>query len=254
MIYRKRGDKLKRFWDWIKNEETAERTLRLDGRIAEYSWWDDEVTPTEFRQELYGEKNLGDITVWINSPGGDVFAGAQIYNMLKEYPYKVNTQIDGLAASAASVIAMAGDEIRMTPVSMLMIHNPWSIALGDSYEMERMKKTLDEVKESIINSYVLKTKLSRVKISHMMDEETWMSSGKAVELGFADKIIYTDAETGDIFTDLKQGVIFNRASIINPMEAFIKKVKRENEAKTPPDRIENKTSIETLRKRLFLIK
>ena len=134
----------------------------------------------------------GDITVWINSPGGDCVAAAQIYNMLKDYPGKVTVKIDGIAASAASVIAMAGDKTYVSPVSMLMIHNPSTIAMGDHAEMQKAIEMLDEVKESIINAYVLKTGLSRARLSHLMDAETWMNANTAIELGFADGLITRD--------------------------------------------------------------
>ncbi len=134
----------------------------------------------------------GDISVWINSPGGDCIAAAQIYNMLKEYPGHVTVKIDGLAASAASVIAMAGDEVLMSPVSMMMIHNPATMAFGDHAEMQKAIEMLDEVKESIINAYVIKSGLSRAKLSHLMDAETWMNANKAVELGLADGILERD--------------------------------------------------------------
>ena len=183
--------KTKKFWKWrnLAGTETApaERTLFLNGTIAEESWFDDDVTPQLFKDEL--NSGTGDITVWINSPGGDCVAAAQIYNMLTAYNGKVTVKIDGIAASAASVIAMAGDTILVSPVSMLMIHNPATIAYGDHAEMQKAIDMLSEVKESIINAYVLKTGLSRARLSHLMDAETWMDANKAVELGFADGII-----------------------------------------------------------------
>lgn len=165
----------------------TERILELNGTIAEESWFDDDVTPQLFKDEL--NAGSGDITVWINSPGGDCVAAAQIYNMLSNYKGKVTVKIDGIAASAASVIAMAGDTVLVSPVSMLMIHNPATIAWGDHAEMQKAIDMLSEVKESIINAYVLKTGLSRPKLSHLMDAETWMDANKAVELGFADEIM-----------------------------------------------------------------
>ena len=183
--------KTKKFWNWkkVKNQETGaeERVLELSGTIAEDSWFDDDVTPQLFKDEL--NSGTGDITVWINSPGGDCVAAAQIYNMLSNYKGKVTVKIDGIAASAASVIAMAGDTVLVSPVSMLMIHNPATIAWGDHAEMQKAMDMLSEVKESIINAYVLKTGLSRPKLSHLMDAETWMDANKAVELGFADEIM-----------------------------------------------------------------
>ena len=139
----------------------------------------------------------GDVTVWINSPGGDCVAAAQIYNMLKDYNGNVTIKIDGIAASAASVIAMAGSTVLMSPVSMLMIHNPMTVAMGNVKDMEKAIEMLDEVKESIINAYHLKTGMSRAKISHLMDSETWMNAYKAVELGFADDILFRNEEKND---------------------------------------------------------
>jgi ATP-dependent Clp protease protease subunit len=124
-------------------------------------------------------------------------AAAQIYNMLSEYPGKVTVKIDGLAASAASVIAMAGDTVMMSPVSMMMIHNPATVAWGDHTEMQKAIELLDAVKESIINAYVMKSGLSRARLSHLMDAETWMDANKAVELGFADGILYAEDDAAD---------------------------------------------------------
>lgn len=169
---------MKKFWNW-KNRtvqdsgtggEITERVLELNGTIAEESWFDDDVTPQLFKEEL--NAGNGDITVWINSPGGDCVAAAQIYNMLTNYSGKVTVKIDGIAASAASVIAMAGDAVLVSPVSMMMIHNPATIAWGDSAEMQKAVAMLDEVKESIINAYEIKTGLDRKKLSKLMDAET----------------------------------------------------------------------------------
>lgn len=180
---------MNKFWNWTvtDNDEKTERILTLSGVIAEESWFDDEVTPKIFRDELMSGE--GDITVWINSPGGDCIAAAQIYNMLLEYKGNVTIKIDGIAASAASVVAMAGNKVIMSPVSMLMIHNPMTMAAGDTTEMKKAISMLTEVKESIINAYELKTGMNRDKIAKLMDAETWMDANKAIELGFADEIL-----------------------------------------------------------------
>lgn len=182
----------RKFWNWVKNEGELEtsRTLFLSGEISDETWYGDEVTPQLFKDEL--NSGQGDITVWINSPGGDVFAAAQIYNMLKEYTGNVTVRIDSLAASAASVIAMAGNTVEMSPVAMMMIHNPSTIAFGEAKDMEKTIGMLAEVKESILNAYEAKTGLNRVKLSHMMDDESWFNAKKALELGFADKIMFAD--------------------------------------------------------------
>lgn len=177
-----------KFWNWTtRKEEPSERVLLISGVIAEESWLDDQVSPQQFKEEL--EKGEGDITVWINSPGGDCIAAAQIYNMLLSYKGTVTVKIDGIAASAASVIAMAGTKIMMSPVSMLMIHNPMTMVAGDKTEMEKAIAMLSEIKESIINAYEIKTKMTREAIAKLMDAETWMDATKAVELGFADDIL-----------------------------------------------------------------
>lgn len=182
----------KKFWNWLsaKDEtglETQERVLEINGEIASESWLEDDVTPKLFKSEL--NEGVGPITIWLNSPGGDCIAASQIYTMLMDYPYEVNVKIDGLAASAASVIAMAGTRVYMAPTAMMMIHNPMTLAYGNTGDMSKAIEMLDEVKESIINAYEIKTDLSRAKISHLMDEETWMNAAKAKELGFIDEIL-----------------------------------------------------------------
>ena len=211
---------MKKFWNWksrkirdqASGEEVTERVLFLNGTIAEESWFDDDVTPALFKQEL--DSGSGNITVWINSPGGDCVAAAQIYNMLMDYKGDVTVKIDGIAASAASVIAMAGTKVLMSPVSMMMIHNPATIAFGDTAEMQKAINMLAEVKESIMNAYEIKTGMSRAKISHLMDAETWMDAHKAMELGFADEIMQRaeeDVEAPDV------SMMFSRAAVTNSL-------------------------------------
>ena len=202
---------MKRFWNWVRNEgNPQERTLRLEGAIAEESWLDDEITPKVFRQELFAGD--GPITVWINSPGGDCVAAAQIYNMLMDYPHDITVKVDGIAASAASVIAMAGTRVIMTPVSLMMIHNPLTVAMGDSEEMRKAIQLLDEVKESILNAYEIKTGMSRARLSHLMDGETWMNAKKALELGFCDEIAYQPNAGPDAPED---SFTFSRRAVTN---------------------------------------
>ena len=158
------------------------------------------------------------MVVWINSLGGDCFAASRIYNLLKEYSGKVTVKVDGIAASAASVIAMAGDTVYVSPVSILMIHNPLTSAFGNVQDMQKAIEMLDSVKDSIINAYRLKTGLTNSKISHLMDNETWMDAYKAVELGFADKVLYADGEekNEDEEEALKaSAMLFSRREISN---------------------------------------
>ena len=226
-------------------EEVTERILFLNGTIAEESWFDDDVTPQLFKEEL--NQGNGNITVWINSPGGDCVAAAQIYNMLIDYKGDVTVKIDGIAASAASVIAMAGTKVLMSPVSMLMIHNPMTIAFGNKGEMEKAISMLDEVKESIINAYEIKTGMSRAKLSHLMDSETWMDAHKAVELGFADDILKR-SDTTDIEVP-QVSMMYSKAQVVNSlMDKIASKCKIENK--------ETNTGVKAdeLMDRLFLMK
>lgn len=226
----------KKFWNWVEDKDG--RTLYLDGVIAEDTWFGDEVTPKQFKEELLS--GTGDIAVWINSPGGDVFAASQIYNMLMDYKGKVTVKIDGIAASAASVIAMAGSEVLMSPVSMMMIHNPMTVAFGDVEEMGKAIAMLDEVKESIINAYELKTGLSRAKLARLMNEESWFNAKKAIELGFADHILFAGEEEGRPKTE---AVLFRKMVAVNSLLG-----------KLPRDEKPQGTDVSIFDKRLNLLK
>lgn len=178
---------MKKFWKWKNQAEAEERVLELNGTIAEESWFGDDITPRMFKEELYS--GTGPITIWINSPGGDCIAASQIYSMLMDYKGEVTVKIDGIAASAASVIAMAGTKVVIAPTALIMIHNPSTSSNGDHRDMSKTIEVLNEVKESIINAYEIKTGLSRAVLSHMMDAVTWMNANKAIELGFADEML-----------------------------------------------------------------
>lgn len=231
---------MNKFWNFIR-DDAGERVLRLDGAISDTTWFEDDVTPAKFREELNASD--GNISVWINSPGGDVFAASQIYNMLMDYHGgSVTVKIDGIAASAASVVAMAGETVEISPTGMIMIHNPSTFAWGDADEMKAVIKMLDEVKESIINAYEIKTSLPRDKISRLMDAETWLSAHKAVELGFADKILFAENQSEDDFS----AVAFSRMTVTNSLLGKIKRKK-----KAAPD---NRVDAAQLNKRLTLIR
>jgi len=228
-----------RFWNWVRDETTTERVLYLDGTIADESWWDDQITPRMFKDELLSSS--GDIVVWINSPGGDCIAASQIYTMLMDYKGNVTVKIDGIAASAASVIAMAGTEVLMAPTALMMVHNPLTIAIGDSEEMQKAIDMLAEVKQSIINAYQIKSGQSRAKLSHLMDCETWLNANKAIELGFADGILKDEkkrVQPDDVT------YAFSRRAVTNSLLNKVKpKIPKQN----------NGTPVESLEKRLSLI-
>lgn len=191
-----KSEEIKKFWNIANGNE-----IILDGYISETSWYEDEagITPKAFKKDL--ESLNGDITVSINSPGGDVFAASSIYSMIKEYKGKVTVKITGIAASAASVVAMAGDKVLINPTGYMMIHNPSMVAIGEKTDMEIAAKALDEIKEGIINAYAKKTGKERDEISKMMDNETWMSAQTAIEMRFADGVLYDDTQGDKKNTD-----------------------------------------------------
>ncbi|HEO4292759.1 TPA: Clp protease ClpP [Streptococcus agalactiae] len=232
---------MRKFWNFT--DEGGVRTLRIEGQIADETWFGDEVTPQQFKNDLIS--GTGDITLWINSPGSDVFAAAQIYNMLMDYQGDVHVIIDGLAASAASVIAMAGTTVSMSPVAMMMIHNPWTFAQGEAKDMAKVIEMLGEIKESIINAYELRTGLSRTKISHLMDSESWFNAKKAVELGFADKVLFEKEETPE--QDDQNSYTFSR--VIAAHDLVVKL-----QASLQPPKPQKSIPINQLEKRLNLLK
>ena len=203
----------RKFWNWIKNDAGGEeeRTLVLNGEISDETWYGDEVTPALFAKEL--NAGSGNITVWINSPGGDVYAAAQIYNMLMEYKGDVTVKVDALAASAASVIAMAGTTVLM----------------------------LDEVKEGIMNAYEIKTGIDRKKISHLMDAESWFNAKKAVELGFADGILHEGESTDGSEDAAMEGMMFSRTAVTNSL--LTKLIPKKPEAKVPIEQLEKRLQL-----------
>lgn len=230
---------MKKFWNWARDDNSGVRILYLDGVIAEESWFDDDVTPKAFKAELSAGE--GDIVIWLNSPGGDCIAASQIYTMLMDYKGKVTVKIDGIAASAASVIAMAGTTVLMAPTALMMVHNPLTVAIGDSEEMQKAIAMLSEVKESIINAYEIKTGQSRAKLSHLMDAETWLNAKKAIELGFADGIL--DDEKKRLQTE-DFTYAFSRRAVTNSLLDKVKPKLPKQQTGTP---------IESLEKRLSLI-
>lgn len=234
--------KNKKFWNWARDaDESGERVLYFDGEISDETWWGDEITPAMFKSELFSDK--GDITIWLNSPGGDCIAASQIYAMLMDYPHNVTVKIDGIAASAASVIAMAGTKVLMAPTALMMVHNPLTIAIGDTDEMQKAISMLDEVKESIINAYQVKTNQSRAKISHWMDAETWMNANKAIELGFADGVLEDSKRHQATPT-----YAFSRRAVTN---SLLDKVKTKEQPKPEPE--PQGVLAESLQQRLNLI-
>lgn len=215
-----------KFWKFISNKENPEDVeLRIDGEIVDddkiwlYEWFGVPATsPNIFRSELkeHAGKNL---TVWIDSWGGDCTAAAGIYNALKEHDGRVVVKVDGKAVSAGSIISMAGDEVFMSPVGIMMIHNPWTQMIGEAKDMNHAADVLNEFKDALITAYQIKTRRSRAKISKMMDDETWMSAKKALAEGFIDGILYSDGQQEATAEEVGNSFMFNRAAIQNSATA-----------------------------------
>lgn len=223
----------------------VDRVLELNGTIAEESWFDDDITPAMFKDELFS--GSGPITIWINSPGGDCIAAIQIYSMLMDYKGDVTVKIDGIAASAASVIAMAGTKVLMAPTALMMIHNPATAAFGDHEDMQKAIEMLSEVKESIINAYEIKTGLSRAKLSHLMDAETWMNAHKAMELGFSDGVLEDEKK----FVAPEEAYAFSSKAVATAlMNKIVGKAKSEPAEPAKPEG----RSVDELKERLATIK
>ena len=184
------------FWNLKNDAEIPEDgVLDIDGEIvAEPGWFTgpDACIASDFRKALKGVKN---VTVHINSPGGDVIAGAEIYSALREHSLNgegsVTVIVTGIAASAASIIAMAGDRILMHPVAYMMIHNPWMVAMGDAKELRKAAKVLDVIAEGLVSTYQARTGKDKEELEKMLANETWMSAATCVEEGFADEIYGT---------------------------------------------------------------
>jgi len=218
-----------KFWTFTNkssDEGTEEAELRIEGDIVsdDDSWLYElfgmpATSPNMFKAELAKFKGKP-LIVWIDSFGGDVFAAAGIYNALKEHDATITVKIDGKAMSAASVIAMAGDSVLMSPVAMMMIHNPLTFAVGDMHDLRHVADVLDSVKESIVNAYQLKTKHTRAKIAEMMDNETWMSAKAAMKDGFADGMLYAEENA----QNLAQNMQFNRLAFQNGVDETKRKL------------------------------
>lgn len=180
------------FWNFKDAIDGKDPELELKGVISEFSWYDDDITPKKFRDDLNRYGQGGPITIRLNSYGGDVIAASQIYSILQDYPGEVTVQIDGIAASAATVVAIAGDHVRMMETAYFMIHDPLAVfflAMMNIEELTRMTESLKAVKEGIVNAYETKTGLSRTRLSKLMTDETWMDANYAHQLGFVDEVV-----------------------------------------------------------------
>lgn len=215
-----------RFWSWRNaagsdgggagESPGAEPELELYGYISEYSWFEDDITPRMFKDDLYSQGQGGPVTLRINSPGGDLIAASVMKAILLDYPGKVTVKVDGMAASAATIVAMAGDRVKINESAYFMIHDPsvvFFLASLNIQELDQMLEQLKTAKAGIIDAYEQRTGLSRERLGKLMSAETWMTASEAVNLGFADEVI----------TSSKKGVGKNgvtNAAIVNALQRY----------------------------------
>lgn len=178
-------------WLTIKQLTDKQADMFIGGEIVTDEWNDSDTSASGFRDALQSVGDVKTINLHINSPGGSVFEGIAIYNMLKQHQATVNVYVDGLAASIASVVAMAGNRIYMPQNAMLMIHNPWTMAVGNATELRKQADDLDQIAKSSITTYLSKAgdKLDEETLKQMMDEETWLTAEEALEYGLADNVM-----------------------------------------------------------------
>lgn len=195
-----------RFWSFRPRAETNAAELLLYGIISSESWWGDEVTPLQFKADLDALGDIDELHIYINSDGGDVFAGQAIHSMLKRHSAHKVAHVDGLAASIASVIPMAADEVLMPRNTMMMIHNPWTWGVGNAADFRKMADDLDKIRESLIAAYLDKSGMDRDELIALMDAETWLTADEAVEYGLADRVEDAKAVAASLSAD---GLVIN---------------------------------------------
>lgn len=182
---------IKKFWE-IKAAKNDANTgeIYIYSEISSTQFWGDEVTAQTFKADLDELGDVSTLNIYINSPGGSVFEGNSIYNIIKRHIAHVNVYVDGLAASIASVIAMSGDAIFMPANAMMMIHNPWTLAQGNADELRKQADDMDRIRESLIEAYLGKAgeKLDRDRLIALLDAETWLTAQECFELGLCDSI------------------------------------------------------------------
>jgi ATP-dependent Clp protease protease subunit len=190
------------FWIFrnAAQSESGETELEIYGPISEFSWWGDEITPKLFKDELYAKGQNGPVTVRLNSYGGDLVAASVIAATLRDYPGRVTVKVDGIAASAAVMVAIAGERTLIQASAYMMIHNPMLGLLG-LYSVDDLKGFITDlkvIKDGIIEGYQAKTKQDAEKLAKLMNDETWMTASEAVALGFADEVITESSKAAAI--------------------------------------------------------
>lgn len=232
--------KNKKFWNLVKNETEKSADLILYGDIGTDEYWND-ITDKQFKEELMNLGDLDTIEIYINSPGGVVYAALAIANTIKSHHAKVIANIEGLAASAATIITCACDKVRMAKNSLFMIHNPWGLSIGEQKDMEKSAEVLSKWKDSILETYAMKSNLDKKTLSEMMDKETWLNAEEAKSCGFVDEIIGEEVDVKNMSNIL---IVNNLAVDISKFKNFPQKEKVE----TSENKLEEKITEDFLEK------
>jgi ATP-dependent Clp protease protease subunit len=181
---------VKKYWD-IKAMADGVADVFIYGEISAYKWEDSDTTAIDFQNELLALGEIKTLNIYINSPGGSVFQGQAIYTMLKRHNAEKHVYVDGIAASIASLIAMAGDVVYMPANAMMMIHNPWGISMGDAHDMRKMADELDKIREAMIPAYLNKSgeKLTEEGLVDLLDAESWLTAQECFDYGLCDELL-----------------------------------------------------------------
>jgi len=217
--------------NWLQVKAAAKvGEVYIYGEITDFKWFDEDVTPTDIKDELAKLDDVDSVNVYVNSPGGGVFAGVAIYNELKRLNKPVTAYIDGLAASIASLIVLAADKVVMPFNAMLMIHNPWTMTVGDANDLRSMADRLDKLTDSVLlETYQAKTGMEKDALKEMLDAETWLSGEEAVDLGFAD-VLEEEQKIAACYKG--DNVEFNNVEVpLNKFKAFPKSKFKEHKPK-----------------------
>ena len=187
-----------KFYDFVVSEDKKTADLYIFGDITSWRWFEEEVSASSFQKDLEAIGQVDTLNIHINSCGGDVFEGIAIYNLIKNYNAVKNVYIDGIAASIASVIAMAGDNIYMSNTSVMMIHNCWTWTSGNAEDLRKTADDMDKVMQAIRNAYLSKVNIDEDKLKQLLDDESYLLADECIEMGFCSEIIEYDEEETEL--------------------------------------------------------
>jgi ATP-dependent protease ClpP protease subunit len=222
-----------KFYSFEKENENI-ANVYIYGDITSYEWYENEISAWGFKKELEELGEISELNVHINSYGGETFQALAIYNLLKSLKAQVNVYIDGIAASSASIIAMAGKKIYMPKTALIMIHNCWTYALGNAEELRKTADDMDKVKEAYKAAYLSKIKITEEELEELLADETYLTAPECLDKGFADELI--EPEKDNTINQYANKAILN---LVNKIKKQDKKQKIELNEETVKEISEN---------------